>query len=94
VCVRWDRVRKVRKRIATSKRFKGSIGQWIDLGSEHAEPAMPIAKSKGAKRAGTRYARVPNATSGPKVEPRHDVRTRHETSLRMSEQSIQPSRRD
>ncbi len=47
--VRREWVTEVRKRITTHKRFKRLIDQWVDLGIEHSQLAMKIAKTKGAK---------------------------------------------
>ncbi len=47
--VRREWITEVRKRIATHKRFKRLIDQWIDLGIEHSQPAMRIAKTTGMK---------------------------------------------
>jgi len=38
---------EIRKQIATHKRFKRLIDQWVDLGIEHSQLAMQIAKTKG-----------------------------------------------
>ena len=47
--VRREWVTEVRKQIATHKRFKRQIDQWIDLGIEHSQLAMQIAKTRGRK---------------------------------------------
>lgn len=47
--VRKEWVAEIRKQIATHKRFKRLIDQWIDLGIEHSQLAMQIAKTKGTK---------------------------------------------
>ena len=47
--VRREWVREVRKQIAAYKRFKRLIDQWVDLGIEHSQLAMRIAKTKGMK---------------------------------------------
>ena len=47
--VRREWVTEVRKQIATHKRFKRLIDQWVDLGIEHSQLAMQIAKTKGTK---------------------------------------------
>ena len=47
--VRREWVAEVRKQIATHKRFKRLIDQWIDLGIEHSQLAMQIAKTTGTK---------------------------------------------
>ncbi len=47
--VRREWIAAVRKQIATHKRFKRLIDQWIDLGIEHSQLAMQIAKTKGTK---------------------------------------------
>ena len=47
--VRREWVTVVRKRIATYKRFKRLIDQWIDLGIEHSQLAMRTAKTTGTK---------------------------------------------
>ena len=47
--VRREWVTEVRKQITTHKRFKRLIDQWVDLGIEHSQLAMQIAKTKGTK---------------------------------------------
>ena len=47
--VRRERVTEVRKQIATHKRFKRLIDQWVDMGIEHSQLAMQIAKTKATK---------------------------------------------
>ena len=47
--VRREWVTEVRKQIATHKRFKRLIDQWVDLGIEHSQLAMRIVKTKGMK---------------------------------------------
>ena len=47
--VRREWVTVVRKQIATHKRFKRLIDQWVDLGIEHSQLAMQIAKTRGRK---------------------------------------------
>ncbi len=47
--VRREWVAEVRKQIATHKRFKRLIDQWADLGIEHSQLTMQIAKTKGTK---------------------------------------------
>ena len=47
--VRREWVTEVRKQIATHKRFKRLIDQWVNLGIEHSHLAMQIAKTKHAK---------------------------------------------
>ena len=47
--VRKEWVTEVRKQIAMHKRFKRLIDQWVDLGIEHSQLAMRIAKTKGTK---------------------------------------------
>ena len=47
--VRREWTTKIRKQIATHKRFKRLIGQWIDLSIEHSKLTMRIAKTKDAK---------------------------------------------
>jgi len=47
--VRREWVTEVRKQIATNKRFKRLIDQWVDLGIEHSQLAMQIAKTTGTK---------------------------------------------
>ncbi len=42
-------VAEVRKQIAAHKRFKRLIDQWVDLGIEHSQLAMKIAKTKGTE---------------------------------------------
>ncbi len=47
--VRREWVAEVRKQIATHKRFKRQIDQWVNLGIEQSQLAMQIAKTRGAK---------------------------------------------
>ncbi len=47
--VRREWVTEVRKQIATHRRFKRLIDQWVNLGIEHSRLAMQIAKTKDAK---------------------------------------------
>ena len=47
--VRKEWVAEMRKQIATHKRFKRLIDQWVDLGIEHSQLAMKTAKTRGTK---------------------------------------------
>jgi len=47
--VRQEWVAEVRKQIATHKRFKRLIDQWLDLSIERSQLAMKITKRKGTK---------------------------------------------
>ncbi len=47
--VRREWVTEVRKQMATHKWFKRLTGQWVDLGIEHSQLTMQIAKTKGTK---------------------------------------------
>ena len=47
--VRREWVAEIRKQIATHKRFKRLIDQWLDLSIEHSQLAMKIARTKGTK---------------------------------------------
>lgn len=47
--VRKEWVAEIRKQIAVHKRFKRLIDQWVDLGIEHSQLTMRIAKNKGTK---------------------------------------------
>ena len=47
--VRREWVAEVRQRIARHKRFKRLIDQWVDLGIEHSQLAMQMAKTTGRK---------------------------------------------
>ena len=47
--VRKEWVADIRKQIATHKRFKRLIDQWINLGIEHSQLTMRIARTKGMK---------------------------------------------
>ena len=47
--VRKEWVTEIRKQIAVHKRFKRLIDQWVDLGIEHSQLTMRIAKTKGTK---------------------------------------------
>ena len=40
---------EIRKQIATHKRFKRLIDQWVDLSIEHSKLTMQIANTKGTK---------------------------------------------
>jgi len=44
--VRQECVKELRRRIATHKRFKRLVDQWIDLSIEHSRLTMQMAKSK------------------------------------------------
>jgi len=45
--IRREWVAEIRKQIATHKRFKHLIDQWVDLGIEHSKLTMQIAKTEG-----------------------------------------------
>ena len=47
--VRREWVTEVRKQIGMYKRLKRLIDQWVDLGIEHSQLTMQIAKTKGTK---------------------------------------------
>ena len=47
--VRREWITEVRKQIATHKRFKRLVDQWVDMGIGHSQLAMTIAKTKGVK---------------------------------------------
>ena len=47
--VRRERVAEIREQIATYKRFKRLIDQWLDLSIERSQLAIQIAKQKSAK---------------------------------------------
>ncbi len=47
--VRKEWVAEIHKQIATHKRFKRLIDQWIDLSIEHSQLIMTIAKIKATK---------------------------------------------
>jgi hypothetical protein len=44
--VRQDCVKELRRRIATHKRFKRLVDQWVDLSIEHSRLTMQMAASK------------------------------------------------
>ncbi len=46
--VRKEWVTDIRKQIATHKRFKRLVDQWVDLSIEHSQMTMKIAKTKKA----------------------------------------------
>lgn len=46
--VRKEWVTDIRKQIATHKRFKHLVDQWVDLSIEHSQMTMIIAKTKKA----------------------------------------------
>ena len=45
--IRREWVTEIRKQIATHKRFRQMIDQWVDLSIEHSKLTMQIAKMKG-----------------------------------------------
>ena len=47
--VRREWVTEVRQQVATHRRFKRLIDQWLDLSIERSQLAMKIAKTKGTK---------------------------------------------
>ena len=47
--IRREWVTEIRKQIATHKRFKHLIDQWVDLSIEHSRLTMQIAKTKDRK---------------------------------------------
>jgi hypothetical protein len=47
--VRKEWVAEIRRQIATHKRFKQLVDQWIDLSIEHARLTMQIAEPKAAR---------------------------------------------
>ena len=47
--VRREWVTEVRQQVATHKRFKHLIDQWLDLSIEHSRLVMKIARTKGTK---------------------------------------------
>ncbi len=47
--VRREWVAELRKQIATHMRLKRLIDQWVDLGIEHSQLAMQIAKTRSRK---------------------------------------------
>ncbi len=47
--IRREWVSQIRKQIATHKRFKQLVDQWVDLSIEHSKLTMQIAKMKGKK---------------------------------------------
>ena len=47
--VRKEWVAEIGKQIATHKRFKRLIDQWVDLSIEHSQLIMKIAQLKGTK---------------------------------------------
>jgi len=47
--VRRKWITEIRKQIATHKRFKRLINQWVDLNIEHSQLTMRIAKTKRTK---------------------------------------------
>ena len=44
--VRREWVKELRRQIATNRRFKRLVDQWIDLGIEHSRLTMQIAEPK------------------------------------------------
>ena len=47
--VRQECVKDLRRRIATHKRFKRLVDQWIDLGIEHSRLTMQIAEPRASR---------------------------------------------
>jgi hypothetical protein len=47
--VRKEWVPEIRRQIATHKRFKRLVNQWIDLGIEHSRLTMQIAEPKATR---------------------------------------------
>jgi len=47
--IRGEWVAQIRTQIATHKRFKHLIDQWVDLSIEHSRLTMQIAKTEGRK---------------------------------------------
>ena len=47
--VRKEWVSEIRKQIATHKKFRHLIDEWVDLGIEHSKLTMRIAKSKATE---------------------------------------------
>ena len=47
--IRREWVAEIRRQIATHKRFKHLIDQWVDLSIEHSKLTMQMAKTKGRK---------------------------------------------
>ena len=47
--IRPEWVTEIRKQIATHKRFRHLIVQWVDLSIEHSKLTMQIAKTRGRK---------------------------------------------
>ena len=47
--IRREWATQIRKQIATHKRFKRLIDQWVDLGIEHSKLTMQIAKTQSRK---------------------------------------------
>jgi hypothetical protein len=48
--VRQECVKELRRQIATHKRFKRLVDQWIDLSIEHSRLTMQMEESKGSDR--------------------------------------------
>ncbi len=47
--VRQERVAEIRRQIATHKRFKQLIDQWVDLSIEHSRLTIQLAKPKASR---------------------------------------------
>jgi len=47
--VRGERVAEVRQQVATHKRFRRLVDQWVDLSIEHSQLTMPIAERKATR---------------------------------------------
>ncbi len=47
--IRPEWVTEIRRQIATYKRFKRMVDQWVDLSIEHSQLRMRIAKRKGSR---------------------------------------------
>jgi len=48
-CVRRERVKELRRRVATHRRFKRLVDQWINLSIEHSRLAMRIVELKATR---------------------------------------------
>src|SRR5271155_3795911 len=69
--VRQECVKELRRRIATHKRFKRLVDQWIDLSIEHSRLTMQMEKWRGSGWAGPGVAIPAALTTEPATTMAH-----------------------
>ena len=62
--VRQESVKAFRRQIATHKRFKRLVDEWIELSIEHSRLTIEIAGPGATRKAGTWYSQVRKAGAG------------------------------